>query len=355
MCKLTNLHQRYQIDGACIVKHGINFKMAAARTQPEDLFPGVCSSKLSAGHIIHEFHNRYQQGGTITVAFSQLSSYVLSIGVNQTRIGWWSWIQVRTGVHQTQIVLAYQSCRLSGCQLIGQNGLMKGRGAVAAQHKWCFQMKGNFNKPRKVFSTQLLTQLREWQAVGEEIILCIDVYKNLYTSPLAKVLLGEVLMMEENTLWSTGREAPHSHCTGKAAIVGTYATPGIICTNSYLSPHGTGVGNHWFQLHDFDAHTILGTVYPKTFRPNKRALCCGVEQTVEQYNEVLRQLLIWHQLFEKLEFLQNKHRHMSADDFQLMFNKWDKKVTQIMLGSEKQCNKFWNGSIKFNPIIGTWI
>jgi hypothetical protein len=31
---------------------------------------------------------------------------------------------------------------------------------------------------------------------------------------------------------------------------------------------------------------------------------------------------------------------MSADDFQLLFNKWDKEVTQLMLGSEKQCNKF---------------
>ncbi len=25
MCKLTNLHQRYQMDGACIVEHGTNF------------------------------------------------------------------------------------------------------------------------------------------------------------------------------------------------------------------------------------------------------------------------------------------------------------------------------------------
>jgi hypothetical protein len=46
---------------------------------------------------------------------------------------------------------------------------------------------------------------------------------------------------------------------------------------------------------------------------------------------------------------------MSADDFQLMFNKWDKEVTQLMLGSEKCCNKFWNGSIKFSLVTGIWI
>jgi hypothetical protein len=236
------------------------------------------------------------------VTFSRLASFVLSTGVDQTGLGWWSWIQVRSGVHLTQIVLAYQPCQSSGRWLICQNGLMKGKGTVAAQNERYLWKKRNFNKPREVFSTQLLTQLRVGQAVGEEIILFVDVNKGVYTSPLAKALQGEGLLMEEQTLWSTGREVPHSHCAGKVAIVGMYATLGIICTNLYLSPHGAGVGHHRFQLHNFDAHTVLGTDYPKMVHPNRRALRCGVEQTVNQYNKVLRQLLICHQLFEKIRY-----------------------------------------------------
>ncbi len=105
--------------------------------------------------------------------------------------------------------------------------------------------------------------------VGEEIIIFIDVNENVYMVPLVKALQGNGLRMEEQTLCSTGKEAPHSHCTGKVALVGTYTTPGIICTNSYLSPHGVGVGNHWFQLHNFDAHTALGTDYPKSASSRK--------------------------------------------------------------------------------------
>ncbi len=70
MRTLTHLHQRHQTDGACIVGHGINFKMAATGTRPEDLFPGMCSSRVSAGHNIHELHNHYQQGRTMIVDFS---------------------------------------------------------------------------------------------------------------------------------------------------------------------------------------------------------------------------------------------------------------------------------------------
>jgi hypothetical protein len=122
------------------------------------------------------------------VAFSQLASYVLSSRVDQTGLGCWSWIQVGTGEHQTQIVSAYQPCHLSGWQLISHNDLMKGRGTVDAQHKWYFQKKGNFDKPREIFSSQLITQLMAWRAVGEEIILFIDVNETIYTSPLDKAL-----------------------------------------------------------------------------------------------------------------------------------------------------------------------
>ncbi len=82
MRKLAHLHQKHQTDGACIVEHSINFKMAATGNRPEDLFPGMCSSRVSAGHNIHELHNHYQQAGTMTVAFSRLASYVILSRVN---------------------------------------------------------------------------------------------------------------------------------------------------------------------------------------------------------------------------------------------------------------------------------
>jgi hypothetical protein len=161
--------------------------------------------------------------------------------------------------------------------------------------------------------------------------------------------------MEEQTLCLTRKDAPHSHCTGKGAIVCTYASPGIICTNSYLSSHGAGVGNHWFQLHDFGAQTVLGTDYPKTVHPQGRALRCKVEYTVKSKIRFLTKLLIPHRLFEKLEFLQTNHHFMSADAFQTLFNSWDTEVMQLMLAEEKWCNKFRDGSIEFRPITGIWI
>ena len=68
----------------------------------EDLFLGMCSSRVSASHNVHESHNCYQQARTMMVAFSQLASYVLLSGVDQIGLGCWSCIQVgTTGEHWT--------------------------------------------------------------------------------------------------------------------------------------------------------------------------------------------------------------------------------------------------------------
>ncbi len=105
----------------------------------------------------------------------------------------------------------------------------------------------------------------------------------MYTSPLAKVLKEDGLLMVEQTLWSTGREAPpHSDVTEKVAIVGAYATPGIICTNSYLSPHSAEVGNHPFQLHNLQ---FLAQTIPKQFIPMEGHSTAGLNK---QSNSTIR-------------------------------------------------------------------
>ncbi len=194
---------------------------------------------------------------------------------------------------------------------------------MASQHQRYFRKKGIFTNPRKAFSTQLVTQLRSWRVAGEEIILFADMNENVYTGSLARRLRSDGLLMEEQTLRSTGQEAPQSHQTGQVAIVGTFATPGIICSNSYLSPHGAGVGNHQFQVQDFNAHSVLGTEYPTTVRPSGRALRCKVFRTVTKYNKVLKQLLIHHRSFKKMEYLQQNRLWLSPAEFQLLFNQWD--------------------------------
>ena len=100
--KLINLHNKYQTDGACIVEHGTNFSMAADGQRLEDIFSAFRGSRVSAAHNVHEQHSRYQQDGTLTVAFTRLSGFVIATSTDFTGLGRWSWIQVLgSGEHRT--------------------------------------------------------------------------------------------------------------------------------------------------------------------------------------------------------------------------------------------------------------
>jgi hypothetical protein len=266
--KLLSLNNIYQMDGACIVEHGTNFLMAPVGQRPEDIFAAFRGSRVSAAHNIHEQHSRYQQGGTLTMAFTCLSEYITATGMDLTGLSHWSWVQVGSGEKRTRIVTTYQPCQGSTMPKLGRDGRLLHSGTVATQHTWYFWKRGIFLKPQKLFAMQLVTQLKLWQSAGEEIILFVDMNENIYTGSLGRRLRSDGLLIEEQTLQSTGREAPHSHQSGQAAIVRTFATPGIVCTNSYLSPHGAGIGEHRFQIPDFDAHLVLGTEYPTTVCPS---------------------------------------------------------------------------------------
>ncbi len=102
------------------------------------------------------------------------------------------------------------------------------------------------------------------------VILFIDVDENIYMCPLAKALQGNKLRMEEQTLCLTGKEAPHIHCTGKVAIVGMYTTPGIICTNSYLSPMAQGLATI-----SFSCTTLMHTQISALITPRQSVLKGG--------------------------------------------------------------------------------
>ena len=321
--KLLNLNSRHQTDGMCIVEHGINFghREAKGDKQPAGIFASFKGSRSSAGYNKHENHSQYMAGGTMVATFSRLSSFVINQGVDRTGLGRWSWILVGSGSHRTIMVSAYQPQKSSNKrQLVTAEGRMIQAGTVAAQHRRHFVSKGNFNNPRDIFSAQLVTQLKEWRSKGYEIILFADLNENIYTGPLSQQLQQPGLLMEEQTLKSTDQKAPHSHQSGKTPIVGTFATPGILCTNSYLSPHGTGVGDHRFQLHDFDASSVLGTEYPKTVRPTGRKLRSDVPKCRKKYTKRLKKDLSKHRVFEKLEFLHLNKATLPRDKFQQIFN-----------------------------------
>jgi hypothetical protein len=113
-----------------------------------------------------------------------------------------------------------------------------------------------------------------------------------------------------------------------------------------------GVGDHRLQLHDFCAISILGTEYPKTVRPSGRALRCDVPRIRKKYIKRLKKQIKRHKIEVKLNILNDHQMELSQEELERHLNKLDEEVVQQQLGSEKRCNKFYDGKIELSPEVG---
>jgi hypothetical protein len=96
----------------------------------------------------------------------------------------------------------------------------------------------------------------------------------------------------------------------------------------------------------------LGTEYPKTVQPSGRALRCDVPRIRKNYIKRLKKQIKRHRIEEKLNILNEHQTELSREEVERHHNKIDEEVVQHQRGSEKKCNKFYDGKIEFSPEVG---
>ena len=63
-------------------------------------------------------------------------------------------------------------------------------------------------------------------------------------------------------------------------------------------------------------------------------LQCNQEYTRVAYCKMLMQLTAKHRMFTKINLLKKNQANLSAAEFMLQYNNWDKKMINLMLASE---------------------
>ena len=116
-------------------------------------------------HNVHQDFGQKQQGGTFGLAFGQLASRVRNVGADDSSLGQWAWMQFKGhDGHVVRIIVAYQPCHLADTQL----------GMVWQQHRRYLDSQSQRQEnPHQAFLKDLLEALRNWQLVGECLILFI--------------------------------------------------------------------------------------------------------------------------------------------------------------------------------------
>ena len=60
-------------------------------------------------------------------------------------------------------------------------------------------------------------------------------------------------------------------------------------------------------------------------------------------------------MFKKLVDIQNSSPVLTASEFLLLMNKWDKEFEDYMKLAESQCQTFKHNRIKWSPKVRVWL
>lgn len=303
---------------------------------------------VASNNITRKPGVREQHGGTAGMVRGRLSSYVIDTGSDTTKLGRWSWILFGIGEVRTRVIVAYQPSKPPRTS--------KG-GTVWDQHMNYFTPRGQIGiSPRTLFYEHLTAQLKAWKAAGEELLLFGDFNENVYTGRLSRRLAEEDINMHEQFRAVNKKELPPTHVRSKKrAVCAVFATAGAECLSACVLPKYAGVGDHRLFILDFSSASLIGTVFPKIVRAPARKLHCHSDRIRTNYVNLLNQLTDRHRMFHKLNKLALAQDELSPSTFQLLFNKWDEELTQLMLAAENKCNTYKSNHIPYSPEVGEWI
>ncbi len=162
----------------------------------------------------------------------------------------------------TRVICGYSPC----------SNKKKDLGTVYQQHQRHLINKLNvLTCPRERFCKDLLPQMKQWQAAGERLVLCLDSNENIYRAKLGRQLTDlHGLGMKEVVGEFMGRQLGATFFRGSELINAIWVTSDLEVAHACVMPVGYGVGDHHLFVVDFSTASMIGTCPPKIIHP---ALC----------------------------------------------------------------------------------
>ena len=345
------MDKRLQVDGVFLQETGVDFRQVPEDKDFDQLLEAPDCQTCSANNIREE-SSRYQHGGVASVCFSRLGSFITGRGQDPTGLGRWSWFRVGSPDRSTRIISAYRPTKPGNAK---SSDTKAGWYKVWAQHSRYFRKRCVEGNPLQLFDRDLIHQMKEWRARGDEIILFIDANESVYDGSFSARLSSDPLLMSEAFLTANGYWSPASYFRGQLPLYGCFVSPGVDCLNVSVSPQQAGAGDHRYWIVDICAKSLLGVDYPHLVRPRGRRLKCCVFRTMVKYNKKLRRLSAQHNMYTKMDRLLGIADTADSTLLSREMIKWDKEHIEHQLSAEKDCNTFKCDDIEWSPEVGLWL
>ena len=245
-----------------------------------------------------------------------------------------------------RVVCAYNPC---------YNTKQNSSTSYQQQRRYWINSHQDLSCPCLKFRDYLVSQLREWRANGDKLIICMDANESVYTKSMGKLLTyTDWLSMSEIMGVFTQLQLQATYFHGSKPIDAIWATPDIHVTDACVMTCIYSVSNHRLFVVDFSLRSFNGNILQKVIRPSACRLNTCLSYVLEKYNSTLEKLFQSHRILEKMEKIANNS--VSSDkEIYRSINQIGKEISHYMRAAEKCCWKIKSRLIPFLPEVVTWI
>jgi len=329
------------------------------------------SSKFQTSVPDETFLGNYQPGGTATIVVDRWTFRVIASGMDPFGLGRWSYITLR-GKSDINIciITAYRVC----------NDRYTGPKTAYQQQKR--QLSSLFHSQSKVVPLdpyrQFILDLHSWitslQALGTQIILCLDNNEELLPNKGQLITLPPsdhpiIHPTHDGTLetlvCSTGltdilrhhhpsSTYPPTYNRGKkhidlilasASLLSSITRSGILPYNSIFQ------GDHRPCYIDLDASLAFGGHTAPVCPPCQRGLQLHDPRRIDEYLSTLHAQLHLHKVLTKVNNLHAKASSGWSDSDLEEYKRLDTLITEAMLYSERATSRRFTKTYEWSPIL----
>ena len=335
--------KQQQVDLIGVQETNINWSLCSDRERPLKRFQSQNWS-IFRGSSSHNKHDKKrkkktQYGGTLSLAFEKTATYVDSTGADDTGLGRWSWLLIRSLNFSVRFISAYKP--------IPTRTAKKCR-TVYMQHRKYWLRRSIDEDPNILFERDLLSQIRKWRQKGERIILTIDLNEDVCSAQFSEQLntlgLHSAIRSRHGSY-----NVPATQHTGSRPIDDIYITKDILCLRSGFCAFGDGPGDHRSLFADLSLECILGEAPQKIVRPPARRLNSKLTKVVEKFNQLFKQKVFDNHVPVRMNTLCENIQFPLSKQQQIEYEKCDNIQHSAFAFAASRCRKLHMGHVPFVP------
>jgi len=305
--------------------------------------------KIQVSHNTTSPRNReHQIGGTVMMAFDEVSHRISDRGQDDRGLGRWSSMELNgIGGMKTTIITAYcpvNSPGLGGCytQQLTYMSMHRSEPELTNHH-----IPDDINCPRQLFGYDLRKFIERLLEQGNQIIVMGDFnseYVNLRD-----------WMLDFGMLDIIGHKhgydaAPKTHTRSKDSPIDCiFASAQISCALGGYLAFGKLDGDHRGIWTDIPKMLLLGCKIPPHTHPSARRLKLHDPRIVTKYLDLLHDDMISKNIYFRMNFLHSKTVYPLTPAMADEYERLDEEICDCMDSAEKNCRKFRMGAVKFSP------